>query len=196
MEQDIVEVTGLPKIEALTDEDTLLLIRQEGDIQKCYQIKGKQFSGKSAYEVAKEQGFSGTYEEWQAELQRTTEVSSAVSSATQATTAANNAATKANNAATEATQATTAANNAAITGKAQTDLSKEINEHPTKVGSNGNWWVWNTTTKEYNDTGEMAKGGMLYPSLYLDGNELYIEDNESNAASHLVVDDNALFLVI
>lgn len=88
MEQDIVEVTGLPKIEALTDEDTLLLIRQEGDIQKCYQIKGKQFSGKdgkdgakgadgvngkSAYEVAQEQGFTGSYEEWATQLKEVTE---------------------------------------------------------------------------------------------------------------------------
>lgn len=89
-----------------------------------------------------------------------------------------------------------AADKATEASKVQTDLSKEISEHPTKVGDNGNWWAWNTTTKEYEDTGDVAKGGMLYPSLYLDGNELYLEDNESNAASHLVVDDNALFLVM
>lgn len=102
----------------------------------------------------------------------------------------------ANEAATNADTATSNADKATEESKVQTDLSKEISEHPTKVGDNGNWWAWNTTTKEYEDTGDVAKGGMLYPSLYLDGNELYLEDNESNAASHLVVDDNALFLVM
>ena len=106
-----------------------------------------------------------------------------------ATDLANDAATNANTATDNSVLATEAS-------KVQTDLSKEISEHPTKVGDNGNWWAWNTITKEYEDTGEIAKGGMLYPSLYLDGNELYLEDNESNAASHLVVDDNALFLVM
>lgn len=80
MEQDIVKVTELPKVEALTDEDTMLLIRQNGEQQECYQINGKQFKGqdgadgKSAFEVAQEQGFTGTYEEWAEQLKTVTEL--------------------------------------------------------------------------------------------------------------------------
>ena len=75
-------------------------------------------------------------------------------------------------------------------------LAKELNEHPQKQGDNGNWWKWNTTTKMYEDTGIPAKGGMLYPTMWIDGNALYLEDNESSAASHLSYDGNALYLVI
>lgn len=106
-----------------------------------------------------------------------------------ATDNANTATTKANTAATNAGEATEAS-------KAQTDLAKELNEHPQKQGDNGNWWKWNTTTKQYEDTGIHAKGGMLYPSMWIDGNALYLEDNESSAASHLAYDGNALYLVI
>lgn len=79
MAEDIVKVTELPKVEALTDEDTLLLIRQKDEEQECYQIKGNQFkgqdgtNGKSAYEVAVEQGFTGTYEEWSEQIKTITE---------------------------------------------------------------------------------------------------------------------------
>lgn len=79
MAEDIVKVTELPKVEALTDEDTLLLIRQKEEEQECYQIKGNQFkgqdgaNGKSAYEVAIEQGFTGTYWEWTEQIKAITE---------------------------------------------------------------------------------------------------------------------------
>lgn len=73
MAEETVNVTELPKAEALTNDDTLLLIRQTDEGQECYQIKGKQFNGKSAYEVAVEQGFTGTYEQWQAKVQAISE---------------------------------------------------------------------------------------------------------------------------
>ena len=106
-----------------------------------------------------------------------------------ATDNANTATTNANTAATNAGEATEAS-------KTQTAISKELNEHPQKQGDNGNWWTWNTTTKLYEDTGIPAKGGMLYPTMWIDGNALYLEDNESSAASHLSYDGNALYLVI
>ena len=89
-----------------------------------------------------------------------------------------------------------AANKATEASKTQTALAKELNEHPQKQGDNGNWWKWNTTTKLYEDTGIPAKGGMLYPIMWIDGNALYLEDNESSAARHLSYDGNALYLVI
>ena len=120
----------------------------------------------------------------------------AATNADKATAAANTATAAANTATTNANTAATNAGEATEASKTQTELAKELNEHPQKQGDNGNWWKWNTTTKMYEDTGIPAKGGMLYPSMWIDGNALYLEDNESSAASHLSYDGNALYLVI
>ena len=120
----------------------------------------------------------------------------AATNADKATAAANTATSSANTATTNANTAATNAGEATEASKTQTALAKELNEHPQKQGDNGNWWKWNTTTKMYEDTGIPAKGGMLYPSMWIDGNALYLEDNESSAASHLSYDGNALYLVI
>ena len=45
--------------------------------------------------------------------------------------------------------------------KTQTDLAKELNEHPPKMGDNGNWWQWNLQTHAYEDTGIIARGGAM-----------------------------------
>ena len=169
MEEDkVLNVTQLQVVDKLQNEDVILLIRDTGNGKQCFQIRGFDFRGESAYEAALSQGFEGTYADWQAEIGKTIQVSAAVDAATKATEAS----------------------------KTQTALAKELNEHPQKQGDNGNWWKWNTTTKMYEDTGIPAKGGMLYPSMWIDGNALYLEDNESSAASHLSYDGNALYLVI
>ena len=167
-EEKILNVTQLQVVDKLQSEDVILLIRDTGNGKQCFQIRGFDFRGESAYEAALSQGFEGTYADWQAEIGKTIQVSAAVDAATKATEAS----------------------------KTQTALAKELNEHPQKQGDNGNWWKWNTTTKLYEDTGIPAKGGMLYPSMWIDGNALYLEDNESSAASHLSYDGNALYLVI
>lgn len=84
---------------------------------------------------------------------------------------------------------------AAITSsKAQTDLAKELNEHPQKQGDNGNWWKWNTTTKQYEDTGIIARGGMMYPTFEILDNELYVTDAGSNIEERIALEDNELIL--
>ena len=169
MEEDkVLNVTQLQVVDKLQNEDVILLIRDTGNGKQCFQIRGFDFRGESAYEAALSQGFEGTYADWQAEIGKTIQVSAAVDAATKATEAS----------------------------KTQTALAKELNEHPQKQGDNGNWWKWNTTTNLYEDTGIPAKGGMLYPTMWIDGNALYLEDNESSAASHLSYDGNALYLVI
>ena len=202
-EEKILNVTQLQVVDKLQNEDVILLIRDTGNGKQCFQIRGFDFRGESAYEAALSQGFEGTYADWQAEIGKTIQVSAAVDIATKATLAANTAANNANTAADAANKATLAANTAASNAtkateasKTQTALAKELNEHPQKQGDNGNWWKWNTTTKLYEDTGIPAKGGMLYPIMWIDGNALYLEDNESSAASHLSYDGNALYLVI
>lgn len=65
---NIVDVTELSQAFELQEGDTLLLIRDDGSgAKKCYRIEGKQFQGKSAYEVAKELGYEGTQEDWNAQ---------------------------------------------------------------------------------------------------------------------------------
>lgn len=65
---DIVDVTELSQTFELQEGDTLLLIRDDGSgAKKCFRIEGKQFQGKSAYEVAKELGYEGTQEDWNAQ---------------------------------------------------------------------------------------------------------------------------------
>lgn len=63
---------------------------------------------------------------------------------------------KANEATVEATAATADAT-------VQADRAKELADHPTMMGENGNWWKWDATLKKYVDTGILAKGGVLYP---------------------------------
>ena len=65
---NVINVTELSAVDKLQDSDTLLLIRGEGDARKCYRIAGSDFRGKSAYEVAKEAGYEGTYDEWAAQI--------------------------------------------------------------------------------------------------------------------------------
>lgn len=85
--------------------------------------------------------------------------------------------------------------NTAITNsKAQTDLAKELNDHPQKQGDNGNWWNWNTTTKQYEDTGIIARGGMMYPTFEILDNELYVTDAGSNIEERIALEDNELIL--
>ena len=68
---------------------------------------------------------------------------------------------KANEATVEATAATAGAT-------VQADRAKELADHPTMMGENGNWWKWDATLKKYVDTGILAKGGVLYPTFYID----------------------------
>lgn len=78
--------------------------------------------------------------------------------------------------------------------KTQTDLAKELNEHPQMQGENGNWWKWNTETKEYEDTGIIARGGMMYPTFEIFDNELYVTDAGSNIEERISLEDNELIL--
>ena len=85
-------------------------------------------------------------------------------------------------------------NTAIANSKTQTDLAQELNDHPQKQGDNGNWWKWNTETKEYEDTGIIARGGMMYPTFEIFDNELYVTDAGSNIEERIALEDNELIL--
>lgn len=82
---------------------------------------------------------------------------------------------------------------AAITNsQTQTAIAKEQNEHPVKMGDNGNWWQWNIKTHAYEDTGIVARGGAMYPTFKHVGNKLYIVDYGSNVSERVVKKGNKL----
>ena len=74
----------------------------------------------------------------------------------------------------------------------QTAIAKELNEHPVKMGDNGNWWQWNIKTHAYEDMGIVARGGAMYPTFKHVGNKLYIVDYGSNVSERVVKKGNKL----
>lgn len=68
---NIADVTTLPKATSVKDTDSLLLVRYNEDgSQTLFRVEGRDFIGRDAYEVAKEQGYTGTREEWEAQIAR------------------------------------------------------------------------------------------------------------------------------
>lgn len=51
----------------------ILLIRNTDNGKQCFQIKGFDFRGESAYEAAQSQGFEGTYQDWVQQIKEVTE---------------------------------------------------------------------------------------------------------------------------
>lgn len=80
--------------------------------------------------------------------------------------------------------------------KTQTDLAKEMNDHPPKTGSNGNWWQWDLSKHEYVDTGVIARGGAMYPSFRQHRNKLLMIDYGSHVAEHVVKRRNKLVIKV
>lgn len=78
----------------------------------------------------------------------------------------------------------------------QTSLAKELNEHPTIAGENGNWWRWNLQTHAYEDTGIIARGGAMYPTFRQYRNKLLMIDYGSNVSEHVVKRRNKLVIKV
>lgn len=87
-------------------------------------------------------------------------------------------------------------NTAIANSKTQTDLAKEMNDHPPKMESNGNWWQWDLSKHEYVDTGVIARGGAMYPSFRQHRNKLLMIDYGSNVAEHVVKRRNKLVIKV
>lgn len=72
-EEKILNVTQLGVVDKLQNEDVILLIRNTDNGKQCFQIKGFDFRGESAYEAAQSQGFEGTYQDWVQHIKEITE---------------------------------------------------------------------------------------------------------------------------
>lgn len=80
---NIADVTTLPKATSVKDTDSLLLVRYNDDgSQTLFRVEGRDFIGRDAYEVAKEQGYPGTREEWEAQIARISGVDISLDAAT------------------------------------------------------------------------------------------------------------------
>ena len=68
---ETIDVLALPKADKVLAGDTLLLIHPKDDgSQECYRVEGADFRGEDAYDVAKAGGYTGTRDEWVAQIQK------------------------------------------------------------------------------------------------------------------------------
>lgn len=75
-EEKILNVTQLQVVDKIQNDDVILLIRDTGNGKQCFQIKGSDFRGESAYEAALKQGFVGTYQDWTQHIKEITKYKS------------------------------------------------------------------------------------------------------------------------
>lgn len=68
-------------------------------------------------------------------------------------TSASNSATSAAESATSAGNSATSAENSAISAAESAQSAIAWSAHPPYIGANGNWYVWNTTDEQYEDSG-------------------------------------------
>lgn len=85
---------------------------------------------------------------------------------------------------------------AIASSKAQTDLAQELNDHPPKMGDNGNWHQWDFSSHAYVDTGIIARGGAMYPAFKQHRNKLLMIDYSSHVAEHVVKRRNKLIIKV
>lgn len=78
----------------------------------------------------------------------------------------------------------------------QTNLAQELNDHPSKIGDNGNWWQWDLSKHTYVDTGVIARGGAMYPAFRQRRNKLLMIDYGSHVAEHVVKRRNKLVIKV
>lgn len=87
------------------------------------------------------------------------------------------------------------ADDAAKAAEEQADRAKQQADNPSMMGENGNWWKWDEATQSYVDTGILAKGGILYPTFYVDPDTmiLYMAYQDEIVADQFVLIDGCLY---
>lgn len=69
------------------------------------------------------------------------------------------------------------------------DTAKQYSGKPPII-QDGRWWTWNAATQKYEDTGEAARGNLMYATFYVDAaiGDLYmVTDNEYTGPSFRLV---------
>jgi hypothetical protein len=114
-----------------------------------------------------------------------------------ATASANDAAATASQAAQEAAQAAETAEAVIENANAATDRMIEIANHRDKI-IDGEWWHWNEDTEQYENTGETAKGNVLYALLEIDPETgiLYQAVDSEYQGAEFIVEGGILYSTI
>lgn len=62
------------------------------------------------------------------------------------------------------------ANSSAASAAAAAKSESEAKQHSGKppIIQNNHWWTWNATTQKYEDTGELARGNLMYATFAID----------------------------
>lgn len=81
--------------------------------------------------------------------------------------AAANSATQAASSAAAAAQSATAAGNSAESAAESAETAQQYSGKPPII-QNDTWWVWNAETGQYEDTGESARGDVMYATFEID----------------------------
>lgn len=70
------------------------------------------------------------------------------------------------------------------------DMAQQYSGRPPVIRE-GRWWTWNAATQEYQDTGEAARGNLMYAAFFLDAasGELHmLTDDEYTGPQFRLVD--------
>lgn len=94
-------------------------------------------------------------------------VSPLVTQAKQSATQAGNSATAAANSATEAEKSAQEAAESATEAADSAQTAQEYSGKPPII-QNDTWWTWNAETGQYEDTGQSAKGDVMFATFAID----------------------------
>lgn len=121
----------------------------------------------------------------------------ATEDANTATDNANRAAANADNKATLADMATEAANNAKEEANTAADRLNALADHRDEI-RDGYWWRWNEETEEWLNTGELAKGNIMYATFDFNPatGELSMYVDEEYTGPRFELDNNGILSVI
>lgn len=85
---------------------------------------------------------------------------------------------------------------AILNAEAATARLNDLSDHRDEI-RDGYWWRWNETTKEWYNTGEIAKGNVMYATFDVDeNNDLYMFTDEEYTGPGFVVEDENLFVTL
>lgn len=134
------QISSLPQAQTV-DDDSLFVLEQQGTAMKA---SGLQWKGYAKDAVS------------QYVTQAQQQAQAAANSATQAAQSADNAAQSERNAAKNAMDAADSA-----------EMAQEYSGKPPII-QNDTWWTWNAEQGEYVDTGENARGDVMYATFEID----------------------------
>lgn len=78
--------------------------------------------------------------------------------------------------------------------KKLSDKYRDILNHPNIMLDNGNWGEWNYDKQKYEDTGIVARGGVMWPTFQRYGNKLYLHDYGTTTAERVEKHGNKLYI--